>query len=159
MLLLLLGPHQPRTLLCLSMRSSHQRREQRLLPLAGGIHEFSRRTCRSLSLWRVGIPLDVTRDSQCHPIPLWGQVLLFLHVWTSLLVPAEIKIRTLGRILLFQIQGGLGSVRMHAGKCGMDWGEGVDFEGLISDCYLSRGTVSSDENREMASAVIILTGT
>ena len=33
------------------------------------------------------------------------------------------------------------------------------FRVLISDWYLSRGTVSSDETREMDSAVINLTGT
>ena len=44
-------------------------------------------------------------------------------------------------------------------KCGTNRGEGADFEGLISNWYLSSGIVSSDENREMASAVIFLTGT
>ena len=50
-------------------------------------------------------------------------------------------------------------MRMHAGNVEQIEERVMVLRGLINDWYLSRGTVSSDETREMASAVINLTGT
>ena len=129
MLLVLSNPRPPGTLLYQSLPSSHQRRKQRPLLLADGIPEFFRITCSSLSLWKVGTPLGVIRGSQCHPIPILGQVLLLSSFSGLLFCTYKIEIQTLVKEFKMLDPGRDWLSEDACRKCGMNWAEGTDFEG------------------------------